>query len=144
MMKAVRNSASEIITEFGGAVCKPMAVRKSESTTTMRVKLVTITKMDGASASTVIKAINWMARSVSVVSSPKSIEISWANVTSGKKASDTAASTATRPRQACLRQRKLEKEVLLPRLTVLREMVIPRFDAWLSGLWLNLEGGSFT
>ena len=56
--KAVRNSASEITTELGGAVAVPSAVRSSDSTTTMRVNEVIMTKIDGASDSTVISAIN--------------------------------------------------------------------------------------
>ncbi len=47
MTKRVRNSARLTITELGGAVCRPMAVRSSDSTTTMRVKLVTITEDGG-------------------------------------------------------------------------------------------------
>ncbi|MNJ00099.1 hypothetical protein D3C73_1593470 [compost metagenome] len=74
MMKRVRNRASETMTVLGGAVCRPMAVRSRESTTTMRVKLVTITRIDGASESSVISPMSWIARSVSVVSSPKSME----------------------------------------------------------------------
>ena len=63
--KAVRNSASEMITELGGAVAVPSAVRSSDSTTTIRVNEVIITRIDGASDSTVNSAINWMTRSVS-------------------------------------------------------------------------------
>ena len=48
MTKAVRKIASDTITELGGAVCRPMAVLSSDSTTTMRVKLVTMTTIDGA------------------------------------------------------------------------------------------------
>ena len=58
MTKAVRNNASEMTTEFGGAVAVPSAVRRSESTTTMRVNEVIITRIDGASESTVNSAIN--------------------------------------------------------------------------------------
>ena len=54
----VRKSARLTITEFGGAVCRPIAVRSSERTTTMRVKLVTITRIEGASASTVTMPIS--------------------------------------------------------------------------------------
>jgi hypothetical protein len=56
MTKAVRNSARLTMTPFGGAVCVPMAERRSESTTTIRVKDVTITRMEGASARTVTSA----------------------------------------------------------------------------------------
>src|ERR1700733_640518 len=64
MTKAVRNSASEMTTELGGAVAVPSAVRNSDSTTTMRVNEVIITRIDGASDSTVISTINWMMRSL--------------------------------------------------------------------------------
>ena len=67
----VRNSASETITVFGGAVAVPSAVRSSESTTTMRVNDVTITRIDGASDSTVTTAMSWSARSVSPAPWPK-------------------------------------------------------------------------
>lgn len=52
-------------TELGGEVVVPSAVRKSDSTTTMRVNEVIITRIDGASESTVNSAINWMMRSFS-------------------------------------------------------------------------------
>ena len=58
MTKAVRKSASEMTTEFGGEVAVPSAVRNSDSTTTMRVNDVIITKIDGASESTVNSAIS--------------------------------------------------------------------------------------
>ena len=62
--KAVRNSASEMTTELGGAVAVPSAVRNSDSTTTIRVNEVIMTRMDGASDSTVSSAISWMMRSL--------------------------------------------------------------------------------
>ena len=65
MTKAVRNSASEMTTEFGGEVAVPSAVRNSDSTTTMRVNDVIMIRIDGASDSTVISAISWMMRSFS-------------------------------------------------------------------------------
>ena len=52
------------MTAFGGAVAVPSAVRRSDSTTTIRVNEVIITRIDGASESTVISAISWMTRSV--------------------------------------------------------------------------------
>ncbi len=64
MTKAVRNKASEITTELGGAVAVPSAVRSSDNTTTMRVKDVIMIRIDGASESTVNSAINWMMRSL--------------------------------------------------------------------------------
>src|SRR5258708_36796109 len=53
-----------MITEFGGAVAVPNAVRNSDSTTTMRVNDVIMIRIDGAIESTVNSAINWIARSV--------------------------------------------------------------------------------
>src|SRR3979490_2049484 len=53
-----------MITEFGGAVAVPRAVRSNDSTTTMRVNDVIITRIDGAIDSTVSSAISWIARSV--------------------------------------------------------------------------------
>lgn len=47
-----------MMTEFGGAVAVPSAVRSSDSTTTMRVNDVIITRIDGAIDSTVSSAIN--------------------------------------------------------------------------------------
>src|SRR5829696_8146067 len=61
MTKADRNSAGLTITAFGGAVWVPMAERKSDSTTTIRVNEVTITRTEGASASTVTSATSWSA-----------------------------------------------------------------------------------
>ncbi len=42
-----------MMTEFGGAVAVPIAVRNSDSTTTMRVNDVIMTRIDGAIDSTV-------------------------------------------------------------------------------------------
>src|SRR5438105_2940046 len=56
--------ASAMMTEFGGAVAVPMAVRSSDSTTTIRVNDVIMIRIDGAIESTVSSAINWIARSV--------------------------------------------------------------------------------
>src|SRR5690242_14676593 len=64
MTNAVRNMASAMITEFGGAVAVPSAVRRSESTTTIRVNDVIMIRIEGAIDSTVKSAISWMARSV--------------------------------------------------------------------------------
>ena len=54
----MRKSAGEMPTEFGGNVAVPSAVRNSDSTTTMRVNDVIITRLDGASESDVDNAIN--------------------------------------------------------------------------------------
>src|ERR1700693_6216892 len=53
-----------MMTEFGGAVEVPIAVRSSDSTTTMRVNDVIMIRIDGAIESTVRSAISWIARSV--------------------------------------------------------------------------------
>src|SRR5437899_244719 len=53
-----------MITELGGAVAVPNAVRSSDSTTTIRVNDVIMIRIDGAIDSTVNSAINWIARSV--------------------------------------------------------------------------------
>src|ERR1700748_3833680 len=52
-----------MMTELGGAVAVPIAVRKSESTTTIRVNDVIMIRIDGAIDSTVSSAISWIARS---------------------------------------------------------------------------------
>src|SRR6185295_16694824 len=75
---AVRNIASEMITALGGAVAVPSAVRSSESTTTMRVNDVTITRIEGASDRIVSSAISCSTRSVRPVPWPKLMEISCA------------------------------------------------------------------
>src|SRR5258705_4500607 len=56
--------ASAMMTEFGGAVAVPSAVRNSDSTTTIRVNDVIMIRIDGAIDSTVSSAISWIARSV--------------------------------------------------------------------------------
>ena len=56
----------------------PSAVRSSDSTTTMRVNEVIITRIDGASDSTVSSAISWITRSVRPVPWPKLMLMSWA------------------------------------------------------------------
>src|SRR5580704_9795698 len=53
-----------MITEFGGAVAVPNAVRSSDSTTTIRVNDVIMIRIEGAIDSTVSSAISWIARSV--------------------------------------------------------------------------------
>ena len=80
----MRNSASDTITALGGAVAVPSAVRSSDSTTTIRVNDVIITRIDGASDSTVISAINWITRSVRPVPWPKLTLMSWACAGTGQ------------------------------------------------------------
>src|SRR3984957_18100936 len=53
-----------MMTELGGAVAVPSAVRSSDSTTTMRVNDVIMIRIDGATDNTVNSAISWIARSV--------------------------------------------------------------------------------
>src|ERR1700682_4953544 len=53
-----------MMTEFGGAVAVPKAVRSSDSTTTILVNEVIMIRIDGAIDSTVKSAISWIARSV--------------------------------------------------------------------------------
>ena len=59
MMNIVRKRAKLMRTEFGGVCCKPIAERSSESTTIMRVKLVTMTRMLGARLKIVVMAMIW-------------------------------------------------------------------------------------
>ncbi len=78
MTKAVRKRARLIITVFGGDCAMPIAVRNSESTTTMRVKEVTIIRIEGAMLRMVISAMSCSARSVTPVPSPSPMLISCA------------------------------------------------------------------
>src|SRR6202049_3389799 len=83
-----------MITEFGGAVAVPMAVRSSDSTTTIRVKDVIMIRIDGATDSTVNSAISWIARSVTPpLPWPRLMLISCASIGS---ASDPAAIRVTK------------------------------------------------
>src|SRR4051794_21629445 len=78
-----------MITEFGGAVAVPSAVRNNDSTTTIRVNDVIMIRIDGAIDSTVSSAINWIARSVTPpLPWPRLMLMSCANAGS---ASDPAA-----------------------------------------------------
>ena len=89
---AVRNIASEMITALGGAVAVPSAVRSSDSTTTMRVNDVTITRMDGASESTVSSAMSCSTRSVRPPPWPKVTLMSCA--AAGEASASVAPKTA--------------------------------------------------
>src|ERR1700686_2065532 len=53
-----------MMTEFGGAVAVPNAVRSSDRTTTIRLNEIIMIRIDGAIDSTVNSAISWIARSV--------------------------------------------------------------------------------
>src|ERR1700736_5814292 len=78
-----------MMTEFGGAVAVPSAVRNSDSTTTIRVNDVIMITIDGAIDSTVNSAISWIARSVTPpLPWPRLMLISCANA---GPASDPAA-----------------------------------------------------
>ena len=72
MTMAVRNRASDTITAFGGLCWRPSAVRSSDSTTTIRTKLVVIMMIDGASDRTVSRPTSWTTRSVSPPPVPRS------------------------------------------------------------------------
>ncbi len=65
--KPVRNRARLRMTVFGGLWAMPMAVRSSESTTTMRVNDVTMMRMEGATLKMVMRATICRARSVTPV-----------------------------------------------------------------------------
>src|ERR1041384_5503300 len=68
-----------MITEFGGAVAVPIAVRSRDSTTTMRVNDVIMIRIDGAIESTVKSAMSWIARSVTPPwPPPRLMLMSWA------------------------------------------------------------------
>src|SRR5579875_1650269 len=63
MTNTLRNSDSPASTWLGGTDCKPSALRVSDSTTKILVKLVTISSNDGATASTVTSSsteIDWL------------------------------------------------------------------------------------
>ena len=60
MTKKVRNSARPITTWFGGAACVPSAWRSSDSTMTMRVKLVISSSTAGRKLSAVKKSSVWI------------------------------------------------------------------------------------
>src|SRR5690348_11218645 len=69
-----------MMTELGGAVAVPIAVRRSDSTTTIRVNEVIMIRIDGAIESTVSSAMSWMARSVTPPCPPPRLMLmSWAN-----------------------------------------------------------------
>src|SRR3569833_2067906 len=74
-----------MITEFGGAVAVPSAVRSNDSTTTIRVNDVIMIRMDGAIDNTVNSAISWIARSVTPpLPWPRLILMSCANAGSAR------------------------------------------------------------
>src|SRR3954447_26098145 len=82
------------MTEFGGAVAVPSAVRSSDSTTTILVNDVIMIRIDGAIDNTVSNAISWIARSVTPpLPWPRLMLMSCANAGS---ASDPAANVATK------------------------------------------------
>jgi hypothetical protein len=70
MTKKVRNSASPISTMFGGVPWVDSALRSSDSTMTIRVNAVTMTRRLGASDSTVTSAVICTSRPVAPASLP--------------------------------------------------------------------------
>src|ERR1700757_5120681 len=95
--------ASAMMTEFGGAVAVPKAVRNSDSTTTIRVNDVIMIRIDGAIDSTVRSAISWIARSVTPpLPGARLMLMSWANavVASEPAATRTAMNKTLRGRLA--------------------------------------------
>src|SRR3954466_12876689 len=83
-----------MITEFGGAVAVPNAVRSSDSTTTILVNDVIMIRIEGAIDSTVSRAISWIARSVTPpLPWPRLMLMSCANA---GPAGDPAANNTTR------------------------------------------------
>src|SRR5258707_4013744 len=81
--------ASAMMTDFGGAVAVPSAVRNSDSTMTIRVNDVIMIRIYGAIDNTVKSAISWIAGSVTPpLPWPRLMLISCANAGS---ASDPAA-----------------------------------------------------
>src|SRR3954467_439309 len=58
--KNVRNSDRPVITWLGGAACVPMAWRNSDSTITMRVKPVIISRIAGRNDSAVKNSSVWI------------------------------------------------------------------------------------
>src|SRR5215475_9838740 len=99
-----------MITEFGGAVAVPSAVRSSDSTTTMRVNDVIMIRIDGAIERIVNSAISWIARSVTPPPPwPKLMLISCANAGS---ASDPAAIRTERKKTLRGRAEILTKDSL--------------------------------
>ena len=66
MTKKVMNSDRLISTRLAGALCSPRPVRRNDSATVKRVKLVTMISRPGATESTVSTAAIWMMRAVAV------------------------------------------------------------------------------
>jgi hypothetical protein len=91
MTSAVRNSARLTSTAFGGACCKPSAVRSKDSTTTMRTKLVVMMTIDGASESTVRRPISCTTRSVRPAPVPRFTFTSWASAMAGSNMANSPA-----------------------------------------------------
>src|SRR5438270_4145441 len=102
-----------MITEFGGAVAVPSAVRNKDSTTTIRVNDVIMIRIEGAIDSTVKSAINWIARSVTPpLPWPRLMLMSCAKAPS---ASDPAAIKVTRNKTLRGNLRDLTKMALAGR-----------------------------
>lgn len=110
---AVRNSARAVITAFGGAVWVPSALRSSDRATTIRVKDVTITRIEGASDNNVSSATSCSARSL-IPDEPKLIEISCASasVEAPAKLSVTAIPAIRRYRSVRSFQDRIDPKVV--------------------------------
>src|SRR4051812_36635096 len=106
-----------MITEFGGAVAGPSAVRNNDSTTTIRVNDVIMMRIDGAIDSTVNSAISWIARSVTPpLPWPRLMLISCANAgsTSDPAAISMAKNKTLRGTDADLTKGSLDGPAMTP------------------------------
>jgi hypothetical protein len=74
MMNAVKNSDREMMTEFGGAFWRPMAVLSRERTITIRTKDVVIISIEGARERTVMAATSCTIPPVMPWPVPRSID----------------------------------------------------------------------
>src|SRR3954463_5524469 len=94
--KNVRNNDSPVMTWFGGAACVPIAWRKSDSTITMRVKPVIISRMAGRNDSAVKNSSVWIGTEKLVPPPPAPTSSGRAGpATAGDCASAAAAGATT-------------------------------------------------
>src|SRR5215813_14124387 len=108
--------ASAMITEFGGAVAVPSAVRKSDSTTTMRVNDVIMIRIEGATDRMVNSAISWIARSVTPPPPwPKLMLISCASA--GSRSEEHTSELQSRPHLVCRLLLEKKKKKIIKYLT---------------------------
>ncbi len=100
MTNRVRNRARPTSTLLGGVCCSPIAVRRNESTMTMRVKEVTITRIDGATLSTVISITRRRICPDTVPPGwPRSTLIDWAQAAPARRAVNPPPAAATTSRR---------------------------------------------